>query len=320
MYNSCGPNLLALNIFSLLPSGCFWVGVNHTGKGVLPVEKRQREILQLVSLGVQVVFWIFAVIAIVIVGMDNLANLEHLEDELDKLEEELDMDKFSYNSSPNKSEATQKDGLKKMDYYEYYGDKRTNLTNEMESRINSLVVFCGGNSLYILLSMITAISSLVSQMKKTGEDPGPREHAQIELCFDICQPCDSFRIFHHILHRSAFIINFMTIFIGTDIIFSLPCTIICFIQCIISYFYAEDIVLCGVPFCCFQFWFIRRYPSNMWATVIPLQQRFSKRTETKRMTKEEVINDQTLFKPPTYLSTFSNWTEPPPSYTINSQP
>ena len=314
MYHSCGPNLLALNIFSLLPSGCFWVGINHTGKGLWPLGKKNRDVLQIVSLAVQIVFWIYAIIAIVIVAKDNLENLDILTEELEKLEEDLDMDRYTYNPSPNIS----KPSINQMEYYEYYGDKRSNITSEMESRINSVVVFCGGNTLYTLMSMFIALVSMVSQISKTRDDQGPREHAQIELCFDICQPCDSFRIFHHILHRSAFVLNFMSIFIGTHLMFSVPCTAICLIQCIISYLYAEDIVLCGVPFCCFQFWFIRRYPSNMWATVIPLNQRFSKRTETKKMTKEEVISDETLFKPPTYLSTFSNWTDPPP-YSFNSQ-
>merc|ERR1711874_676798 len=100
-----------------------------------------------------------------------------------------------------------------------------------ESMVNSLVVFCGGNTLYTLVSMFIAIVSMVSQINKPAEDPGPKEHAQIELCFDICQSRDSLRIFHHILHRSAFVLNFMSIFIGAHLIFSVPCTVICFIQC-----------------------------------------------------------------------------------------
>ena len=44
--------------------------------------RRSREILQIVSLAVQVVFWIFAGTAIVIVGKENLEIVENIEVEM----------------------------------------------------------------------------------------------------------------------------------------------------------------------------------------------------------------------------------------------
>ena len=126
--------------------------------------RRSREILQIVSLAVQVIFWIFAGTSIVIVGKDNLENVEKIEVEM----EELDKESFAFNLSPNFSKPSQEEEYKLM---EYYGDKRSNLTSELDSGINTLVVFCGGNSLYTVLSMVMVIASLISQIKKKSQTP-----------------------------------------------------------------------------------------------------------------------------------------------------
>ena len=64
--------------------------------------RRSREILQIVSLAVQVIFWIFAGTSIVIVGKDNLENVEKIEVEM----EELDKESFAFNLSPNFSKPS----------------------------------------------------------------------------------------------------------------------------------------------------------------------------------------------------------------------
>ena len=307
-FSWCVRPSIVFNMFSLLMSGCIWLGVNHKGKGIFPVGQRSRSILQIGSLVVQAVFWVVAITGIVVVGRDSLENVEKLKQELNELEKE----KFVHNLSPNFSEHDH-DEINE----ENFVLKRSNLTSAIDSTIATLIIFSVGNTLYTVISMLLVIAIAIARWRKEipSYDHNEREH--IQLCFDICHPCDSLKIWHHILHRNAFMLNIISICIGADLIFSIPCTILCFIQCILSYLYSEDIVLFGAPCCCFQFWFIRRYPNEKWATVIPINQRFSKRSETRKMTKSEVINDSTLFKPPRYLSTFTAWTEPPP-YTYQS--
>ena len=69
-------------------------------------------------------------------------------------------------------------------------------------------------------------------------------------------------LFHHLEHRAGFIVFLVCAILRVELYFTVPLILLTFAQVIISYLYADDIVLCALPLCCVQFLFIRRYPQE----------------------------------------------------------
>ena len=107
-----------------------------------------------------------------------------------------------------------------------------------------------------------------------------REREKHDFCFDICNPLNGLRMFHHLEHRAAFLFNLIAFaltlmtdlsfnpspetskLLSTTLGYSITLCLLTLCQSFLSYFYAEDVALCGMSCCCFHFWFIRRYPQE----------------------------------------------------------
>ena len=133
-------------MLSLLLSGCVWVGINHTGDGVLPLHKTVRTRLVILSCVLQLVFCVLAIPGIVIVGREAVNNIENLEQELNQMEKE----NFVHNLNPNFSRYDNED-------YRRISEKRLSLSSGINYSYGTLVLFCCGNSVYTIIMAIFMI-------------------------------------------------------------------------------------------------------------------------------------------------------------------
>lgn len=220
--------------------GFFWIGINHTSHGIIKVSSKKRLVLELISGIILLISWF-------IIGFGI------------------------------KEAVITPDSWERRDSNHYVLDL---------DRISAVSVFVVGNGVYLITTFVLVIFNLIYRrgiLMKNSAVPRSEwmERGKHDICFDICNPLNGLRIFHHLEHRGAFLINLAVMFlriselnrvgsftvgefIGDNIFcFAVVLMVIKLVQSLLSYFYAEDVALCGLPICgCFHFWFIRRYPQE----------------------------------------------------------
>merc|ERR550519_2354352 len=146
----------------------------------------------------------------------------------------------------------------------------------ISARGMSFVCFVIGNIVYTIVTFVLAIVNLIyrrdiiSRQSVAGRPIRSewKEREKKEYCFDICNPLNGLRVFHHLEHRGAALINLIvvvcsaielssstqnmyssaddTALLSTLLGFSSCILVLTLIQTFLSYFYAEDVALCGV--------------------------------------------------------------------------
>jgi len=229
---------------------CFWIGFNHVSTGLVKVSPRRRLILELVSLVLMVITWCFTISGIILLNGSGGQQFNRV------------INYYTGNRSPIKVKgsecASSIPGGCEMNIYEAVGTS----------------IFVPFNTIYTIITFILVILNLIYRKEylKIGQKPQATNSEWVErkgrqFCFDICSPCNALRMFHHLEHRAAFVINLVCAILGVKLYFSIPLTLITFAQTIISYLYAEDVTLCGVGICCIQLLFVRRYPQEDFDTL-----------------------------------------------------
>jgi len=229
---------------------CFWIGFNHVSTGLVKVSPRRRLMLELVSLVLMVITWCFTISGIILLSDSGGQQFIRV------------INYYTGNRSPIKVKgaecASSIPGGCDMDIFQLVG------TN----------IFIGFNIVYTIVTFLLVILNLVYRKEylKIGQKPQVTNSEWVErkgrqFCCDICSPCNALRMFHHLEHRAAFLINLICAILGVKLYFSIPLTLITFAQTIISYLYAEDVVLCGSGACCIHLMFIRRYPQEDFDTL-----------------------------------------------------
>ena len=124
--------------------------------------------------------------------------------------------------------------------------------------ICSFVFFCGGNSVYVVVSLTLVLARLVRK-KNVQAEWIPRK--KVEYCGEIIIPdYRGLEMFHYLVHMVAMVVNIAAAFCGADIYLSILMIIITLLQSILSYLYSTDIALCFC-FCIFcNIFLVRRQP------------------------------------------------------------
>ena len=229
---------------------CFWIGINHVSHGFTKIKPGKRLTLELLSLVLVLITWCFTIPGIVLLANAGIYNT--------MMDGKLDFGQLMniFTSLMGGESSTTQD--------EVDLDGGISIFKALGNDI-----FVANNTIYTIVTAILLILNLFFRKEylKMGQKPLPRnsEWAQRKSrdnCCGICSPCNALRMFHHLEHRAAFIVNLLCAILGVDLYFSIPLVLLTFTQTIISYLYAEDIVLCGLPICCVHFLFIRRYPQE----------------------------------------------------------
>jgi len=225
---------------------CFWVGINSNSHGVAKVKPGKRLTLELVSLVLVLVTWCFTIPGIILLGQSGL----HTE-----LVRGINL--LTGNRSPVKVEGS---------------DCAASVEGGCEFNIQKAIgnnIFVGFNTIYTIVTAFLLVLNLFfrKEFLRMGQKPLARNSEWVErkghqFCCDICSPCNALRMFHHLEHRGAFLVNLVCAVLGVELYLSIPLVLLTFSQTIISYLYAEDVVLCGLPLCCVYLLFVRRYPQE----------------------------------------------------------
>ena len=126
--------------------------------------------------------------------------------------------------------------------------------------ICSFVLFCGGNSVYVVVSITLVLARLLKK-KNTPTEWIPRK--KVEYCGKIISPqFNGLDLFHYLVHMLALAINIGAAFCGADRYLSISMIIITFIQSILSYLYSTDIAICFCFCFCVNIFLVRRLPSS----------------------------------------------------------
>jgi len=224
---------------------CIWIGINHDSEGIKKVGPQRRLTLELISFVLLLISWCFTISGIIV--LDDFARNQF----------NTAINYLTGNRSPFKIKGT---------------DCAASVAGGCDINITKAVgtsIFVSFNGIYTIVTFFLAILNVIYRREylKPGQRPlGSNvewaERKNRQCCFEICTPCNALRIFHHLEHRGAFIVNLICAILGVDFYFSIPLVILTLAQTILSYLYAEDIALCGIPICCFYLLFIRRYPKE----------------------------------------------------------
>ena len=146
-------------------------------------------------------------------------------------------------------------------------DESKNAYEEDVWEIFSFVLFFGGNSVYVVVSLTMVLARVVEEKRSRQWEWVPRK--RVEYCREIVTPgYAGLGLFHHLIHRLAMIVNIAAAFSGADAFLSSFMVIITFLQCILSYLYSTDIALCNCCCLCINIVLIRRQPrlslENSW--------------------------------------------------------
>ena len=96
------------------------------------------------------------------------------------------------------------------------------------------VLFCGGNSVYVVVSLVMVMARVVEEKRTRQWEWVPRN--RVEYCGDIVRPgYGRLGLFHHSVHKLALGVNFTAVFAGADLYFGIVMIIIAFLQSIFSY-------------------------------------------------------------------------------------
>eukprot|EP00092_Neocalanus_flemingeri_P005288 GFUD01005692.1.p1 GENE.GFUD01005692.1~~GFUD01005692.1.p1 ORF type:complete len:245 (-),score=46.20 GFUD01005692.1:71-805(-) len=222
---------------------CFWIGFNHHSFGPVKVKPRRRLSLELVSFVLVLITWCFTISGIVTLS--------------DSGTKEFVRGINYYTGNLIKTKGTECAAS-------VPGGCEVNFVRAVGSTL-----FVAFNTIYTIVTFIFVVLNIIYRKEylKMGQKPLVRntewaERKGRQFCCDICTPCNALRMFHHLEHRGAFVINLACAIMGVELYFSIPLTLLTLAQTIISYFYAEDIALCGFGICCAYLLFVRRYPQE----------------------------------------------------------
>jgi len=235
---------------------CWWIGCNHVSDGLVKINPSKRLVLELVSFILLLITWCFTIPGIVLLLDQNLGAL--------LLEGKIHFGQlFQLLKLLVGGESTKEE------------DEMANIIGDADEE--SISIFkATGNSIFVPFSIVYTVWTAIllglnlfyrREYLTCGERPEPKssewaDRKDRDNCCKICSPFNALRMFHHMEHRAAFIVYLVCVIMGVDLYFSIPLLLLTFAQTIISYLYAEDIVLCGLPLCCVQLFFIRRYPKE----------------------------------------------------------
>ena len=224
---------------------CFWIGFNHVSHGVVKVKHGRRLTLELVSLVLVLITWCFTIPGIIMLSESGTAEFVRV------------INYYTGNLSPIKVEgadcAASVEGGCELNLFKAFGS----------------MLFVPFNTIYTIITAILVVLNIIYRKEylKMGQKPLVGNSEWVErkgrqLCCDICSPCNALRMFHHLEHRGAFLVNLVCAILGVELYFSIPLVFLTLAQTIISYLYAEDVALCGLPICCAYLLFVRRYPQE----------------------------------------------------------
>ena len=202
----------------------FCIGYNYTGLGLCTLHSYNRRRVEVVSFCMQVLCWVVVLPGMWVVG-----------------------DSF-YNS-----------GGQYVPMNRQHLDESRDTYVEDVWEICSFVLFCGGNSVYVMVSLTLVLARVMEKKKNRQWEWVPRK--KIEYCGDMISP--GFRglgLFHYQLHTVAMAVNVAALYSGADVYLSSFMVIITFLQCILSYLYSTDIAICHCCCQCFSIFLIRRHP------------------------------------------------------------
>ena len=224
---------------------CFWIGFNHVSSGAVKVNPRRRLTLELVSFLLVLITWCFTISGIVMLSDSGTKEFVR------------GINYYSGNRSPIKIDGAECAAS-------VQGGCELNFVRAVGS-----TMFVAFNTIYTIVTFILVILNIAYRKEylKMGQKPLVGNSEWVErkgrqLCCDICSPCNALRMFHHLEHRGAFLINLACAIMGVELYFSIPLVFLTFTQTIISYLYAEDVAICGLPICCAYLLFVRRYPQE----------------------------------------------------------
>jgi len=235
-------------------------GGNHVSHGLAKINPSKRMVLEMVSFILILVTWCFTIPGIVLLAKAGVVH--------SLIEGKIDFGQL-FNLLTKLVSS---------------GDEDAPTIEKMPEGVNGEIsifkavgnnIFVASNIFYTIITLIFMILNLIYRRDylKMSDRPEPKttewaDRKDKDHCCGICIPCNGLRMFHHLEHRAAFIVNLLCAIMGVDLYFSIPMVLLTFAQTIISYLYAEDIVLCGMPLCCVQLLFIRRYPKDTEQEVV----------------------------------------------------
>jgi len=264
---------------------CFWIGCNHVSHGLKKIKPGKRLVLELVSLILLLITWCFTIPGIAIYtntgiqefinrlseGDGSGVNFAALMDVLGKVMNALSG--ILGDGSVQYTEEDKKEFEKLNQIDELGGFKGSNLegtsTGLTVVKAFGHDVFVMACTTYTIITFFLLILNLFYRKEylKPGQKPLPRnsewvDRPKSDKCCSICSPLNALRMFHNSQHWYGFFIFIVCALLQVELYFTIPLILLCFTQIIISYLYAEDIMLCALPLCCVSLYFIRRYPQE----------------------------------------------------------
>jgi len=243
---------------------CFWIGCNHVSHGLTKIKPGARLTLELVSLVLLLITWCFTIPGIALytntglqaVFMDGTADFGQVMNLLGN------MMNFMGGIMGEEKPLNTKDWEKDSEGTVLEHGVRL----EKALGHDVFVAFC---SLYTIYGAFFLILNLIFRKEylKLGQKPLPRssewaDRPKRDNCCGICTPCNGLRMFHNSYHFWGLFGFIICAILQVELYFTIPLILLTFAQVIISYLYAEDIVLCTLPLCCVSLYFIRRYPKE----------------------------------------------------------
>ena len=239
--------------------GFFWIGCNHVSHGLKEIKPGKRLILELVSLVLLLITWCFTIPGIFLYKNTGVAT-HFMNGTLDFWQL---MNIFTTIINMIFKGENGEEVIKMKDN-----------PNEGPSGVSIFkalghYIFAVNCAFYTIITAVFLVLNIIYRREylKCGDKPVPRntewaDRPKRERCFALCCPWNGLRMFHHLEHRAGFIVFLVCAILGVELYFTIPLILLTFAQIIISYLYAEDIMLCALPICCVNLYFIRRYPQE----------------------------------------------------------
>ena len=234
---------------------CFWLGCNHISYGMVKIKPSRRLSLELVSLVLILITWCFTIPGIIMYSNTGVGRLKPQE-VINIFTTIVDM-------------ITGRDDGSHLSFQLWGRDENNEIYVINIFKAIGHDIFAANCAIYTIISAFFLVLNLFYRKEylKLGQKPLPLGSEWVarnkrDNCCTIFSPCNALRMFHHLEHRAGFIVNIVCATFGVELYFTIPLILLTFTQIIISYLYAEDIVLCTFPLCCVQLFFIRRYPQE----------------------------------------------------------
>jgi len=263
---------------------CFWIGCNHVSHGLKKIKPGKRLALELVSLVLLLITWCFTIPGIAIytnTGIQDFMNKLSKDDgsgiNLGALIEVLGKVANAMANMLGEAPVHTEEDKKMTAQLDEYDKAGLFKGSNLEGTSSGLTVvkafghdvFVAACTTYTIITFFLLILNLFYRKEylKPGQKPLPRnsewvDRPKTDKCCSICSPLNALRMFHNSQHWYGFFIFIVCALLQVELYFTIPLILLCFTQIIISYLYAEDIMLCALPLCCVSLYFIRRYPQE----------------------------------------------------------